>query len=165
MVSGMMVGGTEAGCHRTVTELAMCSSLPDSPADGLGLIFLINEISCKTRYHAGASPSAFASLEFCDSAATRAIIILQRSTAMREGHRTVMDALISFIGTLSSATTFGDAVEACMIGGVGGKARKVDVCYGYREFAAVFLTKGMMEGMTRGGGGLKLKLGGVGDCA
>ena len=41
----MMVAGTEAGCHRTVTELAMCSSLPDSPADGLGLIFLINEIS------------------------------------------------------------------------------------------------------------------------
>jgi hypothetical protein len=40
-----MMAGTEAGCHRTVTEQARCSSLPDSPADGLRLIFLINEIS------------------------------------------------------------------------------------------------------------------------
>jgi hypothetical protein len=36
-----MAAGTEAGCHRIVTD----QSLPDSPADGLGLIFLINEIS------------------------------------------------------------------------------------------------------------------------
>ena len=44
-LSGMMVG-TEAGYHWTITEQAISSSLPDSPADGPGLIFLINEISC-----------------------------------------------------------------------------------------------------------------------
>ena len=44
LLSGMMAGA-EAGCHRTVTKQAICTSLPDSPADGLGLIFLINEIS------------------------------------------------------------------------------------------------------------------------
>jgi len=38
--------GAEAGCHRIVTEEAVYISLPDCPADGLGLIFLINEISC-----------------------------------------------------------------------------------------------------------------------
>jgi hypothetical protein len=40
-----MAVGTEAGCHRIVTEEAVYPSLPDSPADGLGLIFLINKIS------------------------------------------------------------------------------------------------------------------------
>jgi hypothetical protein len=43
-LSGMATG-TEAGCHRIVAEEAVYPSLPDSPADGLGLIFLINEIS------------------------------------------------------------------------------------------------------------------------
>jgi len=44
--------GAEAGCHRIVTEEAVYISLPDCPADGLGLIFLINEISwrCFIRY-------------------------------------------------------------------------------------------------------------------
>ena len=37
-----------AGCHRTVTERGCTLSLADSPADGLALIFLINEISCST---------------------------------------------------------------------------------------------------------------------
>ena len=38
---------SEAGCHRIVTEEVVYPSLPDSLADGLGLIFLINEISWK----------------------------------------------------------------------------------------------------------------------
>ena len=41
-----MVAGTEAGCHRIVTEEAVYPSLPESLVDSLGLIFLINEISC-----------------------------------------------------------------------------------------------------------------------
>jgi len=55
----MMVVGTEAGCHRTVTELAMCSSLPDSPADGLGLIFLINKISSVLVFKGLLTPNFF----------------------------------------------------------------------------------------------------------
>ena len=45
------------------------------------------------------------------------MITLQRSTAARQGHRTVMDALIPLITALSTATTFGDAAEACKAGG------------------------------------------------
>ena len=40
-----MAAGTEAGRHRIVSEEVVYPSLLDSPADGLGLIFLINEIS------------------------------------------------------------------------------------------------------------------------
>jgi len=38
---------------------------------------------------------------------------------VREGHRTVMNALIQFVAVLSKATPFGDAVKACKVGGEG----------------------------------------------
>ena len=47
------------------------------------------------------------------------MVALQRSTAARQGHRTVMDALIPLITALSTATTLGDAAEACKAGGEG----------------------------------------------
>ena len=50
-------------------------------------------------------------------AGTRATTTLQRSTVVRGGHRIVMDAPIPFVASLSRATTFGDAVEVCKMGG------------------------------------------------
>ena len=59
------------------------------------------------------------SLRLRGSAGTRTTTTLQRSTAACEGHRTVMDAPIPFVASLSRATTFGDAVEVCKMGGEG----------------------------------------------
>ena len=42
---------------------------------------------------------------------------------MREGHRTVVGALIPFVAALFKATTFGDAAEACKVGGAKLKAK------------------------------------------
>jgi hypothetical protein len=55
-------------------------------------------------------------LEIWGSAATPTIVTLQRSTAVRLGHCTIMDALIPFVAALSSVTTSGDVVEACKAG-------------------------------------------------
>jgi dihydroxyacetone kinase len=136
-------------------------SLPETCGGTLGAIFSIflAALTTEARSLAGASSSASASLQFWGSAATRAIITLQRSTAAREGHRTVMDALIPFVGALSSATNFGDAVEACKVGGEG--TAKLTAKLGRATYVTdtgnlppdpgamslVFLTKGMQEGL------------------
>ena len=129
----------------------------------LGAIFSIflAALTTEARSLAGSAPTATASLEFWGSAATRAITTLQRSTAAREGHRTVMDALIPFVAALSKATTFGDAVEACKAGGEG--TAKLTAKLGRATYVTdtgnlppdpgamslVFLTKGMEEGLAR----------------
>ena len=111
--------------------------------------------STETRSLAGAS----ASLEFWGSAATCPIITLHRSTAAREGHRTVIDALIPFVGALFKATKFADAVEACKVGREGtagltaklGRARYAtdtgNLPPDSGAMSLVVLTKGMMEGL------------------
>lgn len=74
-----------------------------------------------------------------------------------------MDTLIPFVAALSSATTFGDAVEACKVGGEGtakltselGRTTYVtDTVNSLPDPGAmslVFLTKEMMEGLVRKG--------------
>ena len=142
----------------------MAPSAPSSPSS-------FPYSSPKPETTPGASPSASTSLEFWGGAQPPLAPLLPYGggTATREDHHTVMDALLSFMGTLSSATTFRDAVEACKVGGVGGKAKKVDTCYGYREFAAWswrdefgVLDQGNDGSVDPGVGG-GLKLGGVGD--
>lgn len=49
--------------------------------------------------------------------ATEALETLKQRTAARIGHRTVMDALIPFVETLSSSGSLEKAVEACKQGG------------------------------------------------
>ena len=72
-----------------------------------------------------------------------------------------MDALIPFVAALSKATTFGDAVEACKVGGEG--TAKLTAKLGRATYVTdtgnlppdpgamslVFLTKGMEEGLAR----------------
>ena len=85
-----------------------------------GAIFSIflGALTTEARSLAGASASTSPSLEFWGSA-TCAMVALQRSATARQGHRTVMDALIQLITALSTATMFGDAAEACKAGGEG----------------------------------------------
>lgn len=74
-----------------------------------------------------------------------------------EGHRTIIDALISFFATLSEATTFGDVVVACKVGGkltvrLGRATYVMETGYLLPDAGAVglvFLTKGLMEGLAR----------------
>ena len=93
---------------------------PPETCGTFGAIFSIflGALATEARSLAGASASTSASLEFWGSA-TCAMVTLQRSTAARQGHRTVMDALILLITALSTATTLGDAAEACKAGGEG----------------------------------------------
>ena len=93
---------------------------PETSGGTLGTIFssFLAALTTEARLLAGASPPASASLEFWGSAGTRAITALQRRTAAREGHRTVMDAFIPFVAALSRATTFGNVVEVYKVGGV-----------------------------------------------
>jgi dihydroxyacetone kinase len=73
-----------------------------------------------------------------------------------------MDTLIPFVAALSKATTFGDAVEACKVGGEGtaeltaklGRATYVTDTQNLPPdpgaMNLVFLTKGMQEGLAWG---------------
>ena len=80
--------------------------------------------------------------------------MLYRSTAARKGYRTVMGALISFVATFSEAMMFGDAAEACKVGGVKLKAKqRRATCVTVTgipppdpgAMSLLFLTKGLME--------------------
>ena len=84
--------------------------------------------------------------------------MLYRSTATREGYRNIMGALIPFVAALSEATTFGDAAEACKVGGVKLKAKPRKATYVTDTgnlpldpgmISLVFLTKGLMEWFAR----------------
>jgi dihydroxyacetone kinase len=124
------------------------SYIPETCSGAIYSIFLA-ALTIEARFLASASISGSASLEFWGSAATRAIIILQRST--------VMDALIPLVDAVSKATTFGDPVEAWKLGGEGtaklGRATYVmDTGNLPPDPGAMSLglwTKGMMEGLAR----------------
>lgn len=85
----------------------------------MGAIFSIFLAALTTEVRQRASRIAFADLRFWGAAASAAIDTLKRSTAARIGHRTVMDALIPFVESLSTTSTFEEAANICKEGGEG----------------------------------------------
>jgi len=95
------------------------SYIPERRGGTLGAIVFtfLAALTASARSLAGASTSSSASLEFWGSVVTRAITMLQWSTALCKVTAPSWAPLFHSFVALSKATTFGDAVEACKLGG------------------------------------------------
>jgi len=113
------------------------SYIPERRGGALGAIvsIFLAALTAEARSLAGASTSTSTSLEFWGSVVTHAITTLQRSTALRKVTAPSWAPLFHSFVALSKATTFGDAVGVCKLGGectakLKGEAQEDDVCCG-----------------------------------
>lgn len=91
---------------------------PDSMGGTLGAIFSIFLAALTSETRDAAEAESTENFKWGE-VAVKALATLQRSTAARKGHRTVMDALIPLAEEMATTEDFSKAVAACKAGGEG----------------------------------------------